>query len=134
MKWKEAGISATADKELEQYIKSGVEIRDQGERKLLHIKLKLDGVDFSTAELWEKFVNELLKNSSWAWLSGYDVIYKIVIKDMLGNPRLARGHEGDDVLIYCEPLKEDVDLILSYLAVAVKDLKITAEKNKMSNK
>ena len=127
--WQEAGFSSKPTAGAEQYVNENIIIRDRGERTFLMMRVKLEGADFSTVEKWKEFVDGLLKNISWAWLAGYDIVYKIVSKDMVGNPRMARGDERNEIIIYCEPLEKEKDEIKNYFAVALDDLDGTGFKH-----
>jgi len=121
--WKKAGVNSSPSRESLSYIEENIKDTQQGERNLLVVQYAVPQASFTTVEKWEKYIDTLLKNKSWAWLSGYDVLYKITMTDMLGNVRLARGKNPDDVMVYCEPLHENVQEAKDALAVAIDDLK-----------
>ena len=81
---------------------------------------------FATYKEWQEYCDQLLKNKSWVWLAGYDIIYKITQEDMLSNVRLARGHQADEVILYCEPMKDTVESAKAAMAIAIDDLKALA--------
>lgn len=132
-RWKAEQVNCKADTDTLSYVKQNLVQKEQGERVLLEVYLKIENTEFSSMEKWQGFINKVLNNSSWVWLSGYDIVYKIVTKDMLGNPRLTRGNSDNEILIYCEPLKEEMDSIISYMAVAIDDVKIVAEHASLKN-
>lgn len=126
--WKAAGVKDEASTESISYVNSNIKVIPEGERTLLQVKYDVQGGDFSTIEKWEAYINKLLKNTSWAWLSGYDVLYKINLVDMLGNVRLARGIGDVGVMLYCEPLNEEVEAAKKNIAIAIDDLTLALAK------
>ena len=80
-------------------------------------------VDFENEDAWKKFVDKLLENKSWCDMSGYDIVYKIVDEDIPSNIRMARGYTTNDILLYCEPEKDNVEQIRKMIALAVDDIK-----------
>lgn len=124
--WKAMGVSDTASEDSVAYVNTNAAAKTQGERTLLVCNYRIANKEFSTMEVWQKYIDSLMQNKSWLWMSGYDVVYKITLKDMLGNVRLARGENKDDIVIYCEPLNEDVQVARNSLAVAIDDLKALA--------
>ena len=120
--WKAAGIASEASAQSVAYVEKNMETTLQGERNLIVCKLKVTDANFETSEIWQKYIDMLLKNKSWLYMSGYDVLYKITLRDMLGNVRLARGDGQDNVVLYCEPLHEDLSVAKNSLAVAVDDI------------
>ncbi len=122
--WKASGVIDQASAESMNFVNTNINVMPEGERTLLQLKYNVEGADFSTIESWENYINKLLKNGSWAWLSGYDVLYKINLVDMLGNVRLARGIGDVGVMIYCEPLNEEVEAAKKNIAVAIDDLHV----------
>ena len=90
---------------------------------LLRYNYTIPGVDFEDEAVWKGFVDKLLENKSWCDMSGYDIVYKIVDEDIPSNIRLARGYAGNDILLYCEPEKDNVEQIKKMIALAVDDVK-----------
>ena len=123
--WKAAGFAAEPTAESLQMINKGLVTKEHGERYMYSYTYKLNR-SFSTYKEWQEYCDRLLQNKSWVWLAGYDIIYKITQEDMLSNVRLARGHQADEVIIYCEPMKETVESAKAALAVAIDDLKALA--------
>ena len=121
--WKEAGFSYTPSAESITYVKENLVNTPQGDRNLLICNFTVSKADFTTAEKWKNYIKDIIKNKSWLWLSGYEIIYKIVMPDMLGNIRLARGKGEQDITLYCEPLNENVELAIQSIAVAIDDLR-----------
>lgn len=124
--WKKAGFKSTPTAESLAYVKENLSDTKQGERNLLVCNFTVTGADFSTADKWRNFIKNIIQNKSWLWLSGYEIIYKIVMPDMLGNIRLARGQEANDITLYCEPLHDNIELAIEAIAIAVDDLKAAA--------
>jgi len=121
--WKKAGFSYTPSAESLAYVKENLSNTEHGDRNLLVCNVIIPGADFSTSDNWKNYIEKVIRNKSWLWLSGYEIIYKIVMPDMLGNIRLARGQEANDITLYCEPLKGNIDLAIKSIAIAVDDLK-----------
>jgi SSS family solute:Na+ symporter len=124
--WKQKGFSYTPSSESMAYVKENLSNTQQGDRNLLICNYTVSGADFSTSDKWKNYIKEVIKNKSWLWLSGYEIIYKIVMPDMLGNIRLARGKGENDIMFYCEPLRENVNLAIESIAIAIDDLKAVA--------
>lgn len=125
-RWRAAGVSDAPETADETYVRQNLYRKAAGERIAMRLGYTLEGVDFTSAAAWRKFVDILLENKSWVWLSGYDVVYKVYSPDMLANARLARGDAANDVLLYCEPLAKDEATVIRYLAVALNDLRAAA--------
>jgi SSS family solute:Na+ symporter len=126
--WKKMGVKEDASSESIAYVTSHLETAEQGERELLLCRYKIPNAKFSTPASWQVYIDELLKNKSWLYMSGYDVLYKITLRDMLGNVRLARGETDNDIILYCEPLREDVDKAKKSIQVAIDDIKALSFK------
>ncbi len=125
--WKQAGFAAEPSAEAKAIIDRQMTEKKQGDRYLLMMNYSMPDSNFATVEAWESYIQKLLNNKSWAWLAGYDVLYKITEKDMLSNVRLARGKDVKDIMIYCEPIEETLASVRKAMAVAVDDL-LLAEK------
>lgn len=123
--WKAKGFAAEPTAESLNIVESGLETKEHGERYMYFYTYHL-GKDINTYDEWKSYCDEVLKNESWAWLAGYDIIYKITQEDMLSNVRLARGQQADEVMIYCEPTVETADAAKKSIALAVDDLKALA--------
>lgn len=121
--WKVAGFTSGPKDATLAEVKSQCETLVQSERTLVRYTCVLNGVDFEGESTWKNYIDQLLKNKSWCWMSGYDIIYKITNEDMLSNIRLARGYSDNDVLLYCEPLNEEADEAIRMMALAVDDIK-----------
>lgn len=119
---KAAGVKDVATDKSAALVEKDADVKDQGERYLVMLRYNVAGMNFTTAGTWQAFVDKVLKNQSWVWLSGYDVVYKVTKSDMLSNVRLARGIEDSEVLLYCEPYQESVEDAKAAIAVAVDDL------------
>jgi len=132
--WKKAGVSYTPSAESIAYVKENLSNTPQGDRNLLICNFTVPGADFSSADKWKNYIKGVMNNKSWLWLSGYEIIYKIVMPDMLGNIRLARGKGENDIMLYCEPLHDYVDLAIESIAVAVDDLKGVATYSSSTQK
>ena len=120
--WKAEGITDEATADSVAFVDANVTEKIHGERSTLFVTYQL-GESFTTSEAWEAYCDKLLKNKSWVWLAGYDIIYKITHDDMLSNVRLARGQNPDEVVIYCEPTLDRVEYAKQSIAVAIDDLK-----------
>lgn len=119
--WKAEGITDDVTAESMAYINDNVIEKTHGERYTFFVSYQLNR-SFTTSEAWEGYCDELLKNKSWVWLAGYDILYKITQNDMLSNVRLARGQHADEVILYCEPTLDRADYAKKSLAVAIDDL------------
>jgi SSS family solute:Na+ symporter len=120
--WHALGLPTEPTAESMQFVDSNVVEKTHGERYMYAVTYKLSH-NIKTVEEWQKYCDKLLKNQSWVWLAGYDIIYKITQEDMLSNIRLARGQREDEVLIYCEPTSETAAVSKKSIAMAVDDLK-----------
>lgn len=123
--WKAEGFAAEPTAESLQLINKELVTKEHGERYMYSYTFKLHK-GFATYKEWQEYCDQLLKNKSWVWLAGYDIIYKITQEDMLSNVRLARGHQADEVILYCEPMKDTVESAKAAMAIAIDDLKALA--------
>lgn len=123
--WQAAGCASEPSAASAQLVADQLVIKDHGERSMYTLTYRVNK-KFTTLEEWETYCDALLKNQSWAWLAGYDIIYKITQNDMLSNVRLARGQNADEVIIYCEPTADRADAAKKAIAVAVDDLNALA--------
>ncbi|MCL1976412.1 MAG: sodium:solute symporter family protein [Firmicutes bacterium] len=131
--WQSAGVKNTASSQSLAYVDKNLESTLQGERNLIVCKLTVENAAFETSEIWRKYIDMLLKNQSWLYMSGYDVLYKITLCDMLGNVRLARGESQNDIVLYCEPLHQDLAAAKKSLAIAIDDIRALDFKLVLAN-
>ena len=121
--WKEAGFAQEPSAETMAVVDKDIQTYEKGSRMLVRYNYSVPSADFESEGAWKKFINALLENKSWCDMSGYDIVYKIVDEDIPANIRLARGYESNDILLYCEPEKDNVDKIKKMIALAVDDVK-----------
>ena len=121
--WKEAGFAQEPNAETADEVIGAIDEFEKASRMLLRYNYTIPGVDFEDEATWKGFVDKLLENKSWCDMSGYDIVYKIVDEDIPSNIRLARGYAGNDILLYCEPEKDNVEQIKKMIALAVDDVK-----------
>ena len=126
--WKEAGFPQEPSAETAASVIEAIDTFDKGSRTLVRYNYTIEDADFESEDAWKSFIDALLANKSWCDMSGYDIIYKIVDEDIPANIRMARGYTKNDILLYCEPLNENVDRIKNMIALAVDDInKVTAK-------
>ena len=123
--WQAEGFATKASAESLALVESNLVTKEHGERYMYSYTYKLNRT-FDTYKAWQEYCDNLLKNKSWVWLAGYDIIYKITQEDMLSNVRLARGQNADEVIIYCEPMAETVQSAKESIALAIDDLNALA--------
>ena len=121
--WKEAGFAQEPNAETADEVIGAIDEFEKASRMLLRYNYTIPGVDFEDEAVWKGFVDKLLENKSWCDMSGYDIVYKIVDEDIPSNIRLARGYTNNDILLYCEPEKDNVEQIKKMIALAVDDVK-----------
>lgn len=121
--WKEGGFPQEPSAETMAAVGEEIQTYEKGSRMLVRYNYSVPSADFESEGSWKKFIDALLENKSWCDMSGYDIVYKIVDEDIPANIRLARGYEKNDILLYCEPEKANVDQIKKMIALAVDDVK-----------
>ena len=119
--WQSKGYATEPTTESLKKVNENIVKKVHGERAMYSYTCRLNK-NFTTYTEWEQFVDTVVKNESWVWVSGYDIIYKITNEDMLSNVRMARGHNSDEVMLYCEPWKETAEASVKAIALAVDDL------------